>query len=537
LITSNNNTIRGLIIGGFGGGGYAGVHINAAVSGNTIVGNYLGTNYAGTASNGNRHGVYLQGGAFGNTVGGSTAADRNIISGNVWRGVRISGVNTQSNIVKGNYIGTTADGLSPLPNVNEGINLNGPTISNIIGGTNAGEGNLISGNGAEGILIAGMNTTPNGNNVIKGNYIGTNANGTAGIPNVYGIRIDTDGQNNTIGGTASGEGNVIAFNTNAGIFVTDAASDGNKISGNSIFSNGNLGIDIGAAGVGPGANGANNDKAAPTIGSITPSGGNFAIVATVGSGDTLEFFRVNNGSSPAVILDPTGFGEGYLFLGSCVDNGACSGPHVSAVADANPAAGTVQATLLTSGVNGGDFVSATATDASNNTSEFSANSQVPLSLVKQVWQVGGSSPLATSNGAPSSVTVPAGDTVVFLIYVKNSGSSAATDLRFLDLLDVSASGFDYVAESLVRDDGSLSDAATDLQIFNATAPGTGTALNDAVNGDIASVCDSGAGVCPGTTLNRVTVGNTTGLTPAQANGTLSIAANKTFAIRFRAVKK
>ena len=76
-----------------------------------------------------------------------------------------------------------------------------------------------------------------------------------------------------------------------------------------------------------------------------------------------------------------------------------------------------------------------------------------------------------------------------------------------------------------------------LAIFNATAPGTGTSLTDAVDGDVGSVCDSSAGACPGTTLNRVTVGNTTGLTPAQANGALSIAANKTFAIRFRAVKK
>jgi hypothetical protein len=176
----------------------------------------------------------------------------------------------------------------------------------------------------------------------------------------------------------------------------------------------------------------------------------------------------------------------------------------------------------------------------NPTSSFDSGNNVDwfsLSLVKQVWQVGGSAPLAKTNGAPSSTTVPSGETVVFLIYVKNSNLSTVSDIRFSDLLDVSASGFDYVAGSLVRDDGSLSDAATDLAIFNATAPGTGTALTDAVDGDIASVCDSGAGACPGTTLNRVTVGNTTGLTPAQANGILSIAANKTFAIRFRAVKK
>ena len=151
--------------------------------------------------------------------------------------------------------------------------------------------------------------------------------------------------------------------------------------------------------------------------------------------------------------------------------------------------------------------------------------------------MGGSAPLALTNGAPTSTTVPTGQTIAFLIYVKNTTASALGDIRFSDLLDVTASGFDYVAGSLVRDDGSLSDAATDLAIFNATAPGTGTALTDGVDGDVGSVCDSTAGACPGTTLNRVTVGNTTGLTPAPANGALRSAANKNLAIRFRAVKK
>lgn len=162
-----------------------------------------------------------------------------------------------------------------------------------------------------------------------------------------------------------------------------------------------------------------------------------------------------------------------------------------------------------------------------------------LTLVKQVWEVGGSAPLALTNGSPATATVPSGQTIVFLIYVKNTTASALTDIRFSDLLDISASGFDYVVGSLVRTSAATppADTASDLTIFNATAPGTGTALTDAVDGDVASACDSTAGACPGTTLNRVTVGNTTGLTPAQANGTLSIAANTAFAVRFRAVKK
>lgn len=162
-----------------------------------------------------------------------------------------------------------------------------------------------------------------------------------------------------------------------------------------------------------------------------------------------------------------------------------------------------------------------------------------LTLVKQVWLVGGSAPLALTNGSPTSTVVPSGQTIVFLIYIKNNTASAMTDVRFSDLLDISAAGFDYIASSLVRTDAASppADTASDLTIFNATAPGTGTALTDAVDTDVGSICDSTAGACPGTTLDRVTIGNTTGLTPDQANGTLSVSANTTFAVRFRAVKK
>ena len=98
---------------------------------------------------------------------------------------------------------------------------------------------------------------------------------------------------NTVGGTATGMGNTIAFNTGDGIYLEDANADNNRIIGNSIFSNTGLGIDIDPDGVGTGS-GANNDKAAPTITSVSPSGPDFTAVVTVTSGDLVEFFRVNN---------------------------------------------------------------------------------------------------------------------------------------------------------------------------------------------------------------------------------------------------
>jgi hypothetical protein len=159
-----------------------------------------------------------------------------------------------------------------------------------------------------------------------------------------------------------------------------------------------------------------------------------------------------------------------------------------------------------------------------------------LQLVKQVWLLGGSNPLATS---PSGTTiVPASQTIVFLIYVKNNASSAPADIRIQDLLDITPTGFSYVTGSLVRTSTTAPppDTSSDLTIFNATAPGTGTALTDGVDGDVASICESGV-ACPGINLNRVTAGSTTGLTPAQVNGILSIPASSTFAIRFQAIKQ
>lgn len=309
-VTSANNTIRGLAITGYTNTNMSGIVISgASAANNTIAGNYIGTNSFGSAASPNERGITITSGADGNIIGGATAADRNIISGNELSGVVILSAGTTSNVVKGNYIGTDAAGSSAIANVS-------------------------------GVLIAA---------------------GATG---------------NTIGGTGSGEGNLIAYNSGDGIYTYDSTTDNNVFSGNSIYSNGDIGIDIGPTGTGTGS-GANNDKARPTITGISFSGANFTIAATVTSGDTIEFFRVNNTSSPAVSPDAGG-GEGYLFLGSCVDNGSCSGPHISAVADANGAGGTVQATLLSSGLASGDYVTSTARDGTNGTSEFSANFQTPL---------------------------------------------------------------------------------------------------------------------------------------------------------------
>ena len=164
--------------------------------------------------------------------------------------------------------------------------------------------------------------------MIQGNYIGTDATGLLdrGNHSDDGVEIQNNASGNQIGGTASGAANLIAFNQRDGVNIVSGT--GNLVLGNSIFENGGLGIDLGTDGVGAGG-GANNDKTAPVLNSITSSGSDFTVVATVTSGDTIEYFRVNNPAAPVVTPDGSGSGEGYLFLGSCVDGGGvCIGPHI-----------------------------------------------------------------------------------------------------------------------------------------------------------------------------------------------------------------
>jgi hypothetical protein len=205
--------------------------------------------------------------------------------------------------------------------------------------------------------------------------------------------------------------------------------------------------------------------------------------------------------------DPSGYGEGQTYLGFLTAN-----------ANGN-FSGSLDVTGK--GLNAGDLVTATATDASNNTSEFGANftcTLPTLAIIKQIWNLNGSAPL----GSP--VTAPAGSTLVFLIYVKNTTAGQVTDVRINDLLD--QTGFDYASGSLVRTLVATppADTATDKQIFDATDPGTGSALSDAVDGDVGSALDTGAPVG----VDRITVG----AVPGQANGSLTINAHTAFALRF-----
>src|SRR5439155_9607678 len=141
----------------------------------------------------------------GNTVGGTIASARNVISGNTSSGgVTIGGSAASGNTVQGNYIGLNAAGTAAIAN-RGGVSVIGAP-ANTIGGTAAGAGNVISGNQFEGVFVFG----PNANAVIQGNLIGTNPAGTAAIGNGFrGVFFQTS-SGNLLGGTSAAARNVIS---------------------------------------------------------------------------------------------------------------------------------------------------------------------------------------------------------------------------------------------------------------------------------------------------------------------------------------
>ncbi len=228
LITddASNNIIGGTIPQArnvISGNANSGVIIRGG--GNQVLGNYIGTNAAGAAALSNNNGGVSVGGPN-NTLGGTTAGARNVISGNTSYNVLLTaGVN---NRVQGNYIGLSFSGSGALTNPEVGVFIDGGEDV-IIGGTEAGAGNVISGAHLVGIFFRG---TRRGR--IQGNLIGANATGTASLPNVDGVRIE-NGSDNTIGGTTTGARNVISGNTNGVTIINSSpASSNNKVQGNFI---------------------------------------------------------------------------------------------------------------------------------------------------------------------------------------------------------------------------------------------------------------------------------------------------------------
>jgi titin len=417
--SSNGNTIGGMAAGArnilsgnsvLGNEGSVGVLFGGTSSNNRVEGNYIGLNAAGNAALPNNYGVYFSGTSQNNVVGGTTAAARNVISGNDSYGVAF--VYGAHNTVEGNYLGTDPTGTSALSN--GGAQIIVESSNNVIGGTAPGAGNVISGGATPNTF--GLNADgiwfingPNASNTVQHNLIGTTADGTTALGNVVGVALDVSSNHNTIGGTTAAARNVISGNTEEGVEITGSSTttgntvagnwiglneagtaplpnggdgvtitlnaSGNAIggtasgAGNLIEYNGGAGVDVvsgtgdailgngiygntgGGIVLGPGAN---NNQAAPQIvfakAETTQTVIEGALLAAPNTTYTVEFF-----ASPTA--DPSGFGQGQKFLFRTTVKTDAFG------------LGTFIVHLPF--VPAGQFITATATDSGGDTSTFS----------------------------------------------------------------------------------------------------------------------------------------------------------------------
>jgi hypothetical protein len=409
VITGGGSTVKGLTINGFAD---AGILLSTG-GGNVITGNYLGTNDSGTDANPNFIAGITISDSSNNVIGGTTAAARNVISGNNEYGIQAA--DGDNNVIEGNYIGTDLTGTIAVANMFAGIELDGsldPTNhqNTLIGGTTAGAGNLISGNGDGINIYSALNTT------VQGNYIGTDVTGTLPLPNSSdGIQLSDNTSHTTVGGSAANAGNVVAFNGGGGVVIGDTSAgttqdDGeggtittptpvaDSVLGNSIFSNNSLGIDLAGDGVtlndSAGHSGPNTDIDFPTITSAVVGPNGLTVSGTYpGFAETIQFF-----SNPAA--DPSGYGQGKTLL-------------TSPSGTMNSSGNVTSFTLTFPGTSFGPYVSATATDAAGDTSEFSADFAVPVSHAVS-WTGGGDGTSWTdpNNWSGDAVPGPTNDVTI-----------------------------------------------------------------------------------------------------------------------------
>ena len=410
--------------------------IGESADNNIIQGNYVGLNAAGTGAIGNTYnGIMIYSGADNNLVGGTALAARNVISGNLDTGIEIQDSNSTGNRIEGNIIGLNATGTTAIGNLDGVIIEDAP--NNTVGGANhrtpqhhlrqhrrqpgqrrghlrhqchrqpgpeqfhrhrrhghAGprqrrrDGVLISDRGDGGVIkgAASGNTIRNnvisGNdsdgvqiergasgNVIRGNFVGVTTSGAGSLGNSDGGVYVLNGSNNIIGGTLAGEGNVIAY-SGAYDGVQIEAGTGNAILGNSIYANAGLGVELGIGGLvtandpGDGDTGPNNLQNFPVLTAAMISGSDLLVTGTLNSSISTTFDIDFYASSTA---DGSGNGEAERYLGSAVVITDSSGNV------------TINEWLSSVGVTDGEFVTATATDSSGNTSEFSGNTNAVTS--------------------------------------------------------------------------------------------------------------------------------------------------------------
>jgi hypothetical protein len=348
-------------VGGFGPAGNtlsgnqnAGISLQGQAQGITIMGNLIGLDAAGkTVFRNHGNGVEVLDGSNGIVIG--TAI--NYIAGNAGEGIRVAGSATQNVKIEGNVIGLDRAFVAQ-GNLGNGILVEDGASGVFIGPQLGRFVNVIGSNEGFGILASGTDTH---GVEIRSNFIGLTTRSDK-RPNVKGgISIEDGAHQVNVGSGARGDGNHIAYNTGNGVQVLNDGTIQNRIQANEIFDNAALGIDLNGDGV-------------DTVVFSQRGGGNKTMnqpSLCIGTDFTTgrEYIKgqvwLPPGSAPATIdfysntaFDPTGFGQGQYYLGS-VQSDPQGNVHVADISKA-----PLNALK-------GALISATATDADGNTSEFS----------------------------------------------------------------------------------------------------------------------------------------------------------------------
>ena len=540
ILQTPNNTITNNLISGNGG---PGIRIDGTQfpgqtaqqeKGNIVHGNKIGVNNQGTAAIPNDgEGILIHNGANSNEIGGSLAGEGNLISGNKLNGILITGTGTDENRVQNNIIGANQPRNTALPNGINGISIALGAIKNVI------KGNRIEGNTEQGVLVTDAGTNNNEilnnfigstdlpnkmngirvangskDNLISQNNIGNNTQngilitggGTEGtsitsnsvIGNLLsGIALEDGTALNIIGGTIAAASNIIQGNLSRGIVVRGGVGNsiindsisfnnfagiaivsgtGNAILSNSIFSNiavpipnkpvNGLGIDLGDDGVTLNGGkdprtGPNNLQNFPVLNTASLNNGTLTIQGTLLSIPNSNF-RVEFFSNDA--CDLSGFGEGKTFLGFAL---------ITTDVNGNASFAPVF-TGITGSVTG---ITATATDASNNTSEFSQCLSLTGAQTADL--------ALTKNSGAAQLNV--GDSVSFTLTLVNKGPDQATGITVADTLPAGMTFNRAVPSTGVYDNttgiwnvGTLNNGAQATLIIVATAIQPGTITNTAM---------------------------------------------------------
>jgi len=492
-LMGGNSVVKGLVINNYtcnrnGLGSSAAIAV--ASSNNVVAGNYIGTDLSGSVKKYNDEGIRVEDGASNNLIGGSSASvmTRNLISGN-GRGVDLTGFGSgvsSGNLIKGNWVGSDATGTAVIGNYygvyvdyndNPRIGgLNGTDanifIGNVLGLVLNGTNNaLVQGNrfGKSGVdtQSGGMAIGYGGGNVIGGTapgapnsflwlvnstavYIQDSANNSvignsilncgSGI-HIAAVNTPGDSNNNVVGGTADGAGNVI-HNTGSnpmGGAVRVYGATGCSLLRNSISGSQGIGFDLNDDGVtlndsGDGDSGANNNQNFPVITAVSSIDGTTSIGGTLNSARSATF-RIEFFANAA--CDPSGYGEGDTYLGY---------KNVTTDGSGNVAfTATFSASLSASAV-----ITATATDAAGNTSEFSACAPVYGNGPGQFALTSSSQTVSESVGS-----------VAFTVS-RNFGSQGTATVNYATTNGTATAGSDYtaVAGTLTFLDGETSKTIT-----------------------------------------------------------------------------